>query len=92
MSQVYHSFNQHAYLLGHLVTEDIVDEVNRMIADATAASVFVESQSGIDDEMTDDDCDSSEDDNDDDEDDGNDELEIIAMLLEEEVNSDTNNN
>ncbi|KAG2215395.1 hypothetical protein INT45_013584 [Circinella minor] len=50
-------------------------------------SVFVESQSGIDD-----DCASSEDDNDEDEDDGNDELETIAALLEEQVNSDTNDN
>ncbi|KAI7847560.1 hypothetical protein BDC45DRAFT_610967 [Circinella umbellata] len=72
-----------------LLPEEEIVEVNRVITVATVASVFVESQSGIDD-----DCDSSEDDNDDDEDedDGNDELETIAALLEEQVNSDTNNN
>ena len=82
MTQVYNHFNQHSILLGHLVPEEEIVEVNRVITVATVASVFVESQSGIDD-----DCDSSEDDNDD-----NDELETIAALLEEQVNSDTNNN
>ncbi|KAI7846796.1 hypothetical protein BDC45DRAFT_542526 [Circinella umbellata] len=89
MTQVYNHYNQHSILLGHLVPEEEIVEVNRVITAATVASVFVESQSGIDD-----DCDSSEDDNDDDEDedDGNDELETIAALLEEQVDSDTNNN